>query len=180
VHPILGFKDVNGDGVLEPNEMILGDTLIYIGTTQPRYTMAYSSTLTLPSGISIDANLGYESGFTQIQSTYDGRGFYDPTASLAEQAYASTTQGLWGAWQTVSVLRLNSVSVNYTLPVRFARSFRANSAVVSFSGTNLGMWTKYRGADPSINSTPVGDQLTDNGTTLPLTRNWSMGLRLGF
>jgi hypothetical protein len=64
------------------------------------------------------------------------------------------------------------------------RALHATAATLSLSGTNLGMWTKYRGADPNVNSSAVGDQLTDFqdnvGGTIPQTRNWSMALRLGF
>jgi hypothetical protein len=177
--PVLAVRDVNGNGTVEGDEIVLGDTTVYVGSTQPRYTMQYTTNVTIPWGFSVSANLAYTGAVTQQLTTYNRRGDYDPTSSFEEQAYAQIARNI-GDWQTVSVLRFNSIQVGYMLPPRLARAFRASSATVTFSGQNLGMWTQYRGADPSVNSTPFGDKLTDDGSALPLTRNWSLGMRLGF
>jgi hypothetical protein len=178
VKPVLGVRDVNGDGTVEPNEIIYGDTTVFLGGTVPKYSVTYSSTLRL-GRMSVAAEASYDGGYVEQLSMYNGRGYWDPSASFAEQAYAQVVASS-GDWQNVSVFRLSSITVNFQLPVRWAAAMRATSAVVQFSGRNLGTWTRYRGADPTISSTIIGETRQDNGSTLPTTRDWSMGLRLGF
>src|SRR5690606_27263696 len=36
--PVLGYADVNGNGVLDEGEIVFGDTLVYVGGTLPEYT----------------------------------------------------------------------------------------------------------------------------------------------
>lgn len=181
--PILGVHD-NGTGIVQYQDIILGDTTVYLGYSQPRQSFNYSTTVTLPRyGLSLSALLSYDGPTEVLQSQYDGYGLNDPNASLLEQAIA--TQVATGFWQNVSVLRFNSLQLNWALPTQLAARFRAQSATLVFSGTNLGQWSKYRGSDPSINSllsTPnfSPDINVDNGSTLPTTRSWSMGLQLGF
>ncbi len=178
--PVIAAKDANGNGVIDYEEVIFGDTAVYVGSTQPRYEMMYSSSLLMPWGVQVTANFSYRGAFSQLRENYDGgRGWVDPTSSPEEQAYAQITR-IVGDWQTVSVLRFSSIMLTYALPAQTAKMFRSNSMMVTFSGDNLGMWSKYRGSDPTVNSRPIGDQLRDNGRAIPQTRNWSLGLRMGF
>jgi outer membrane receptor protein involved in Fe transport len=189
--PVLGIHVPEDRDYLLPSDIIAGDTTVYIGYAQPRYTVGYTTTLAFPRpGITITANASNDAKYLIQPPGTNGYGLYDPAASLSEQAYALLQQQNYNNWQTVSVFRLNSVQVNWALPSRLARQFRARSASLVFAGTNLGMWTKYVGRDPSINSAVsnsggVGgnDSIeinTDDGNTTPLTRNWSIGLHLGF
>jgi hypothetical protein len=78
------------------------------------------------------------------------------------------------------VLRLNTASMTYRLPDEWTRMLKSSSATLAIQGSNLGLWTQYRGRDPGVNSTPVGEQLTDNGLTIPQPRKYAASLRLTF
>jgi TonB-dependent starch-binding outer membrane protein SusC len=79
-------------------------------------------------------------------------------------------------------LRISNVTVGYNLPVGARKVFQ--SARVYVSGQNLGVFTKYKGFDPGINTPLAGD----NGTSglsidylaYPLPRNVTFGVSLGF
>jgi TonB-dependent SusC/RagA subfamily outer membrane receptor len=187
MRPVLGYNDVNGDGLLQDDEVIVGDSLAYVGSSSPKYKLTYGTQVSLlKRRLNLNASLGYDGELTQWQQTYDGWGAADPLAPLAEQAKAriavlnSSAGGKIGNRQTISTLRLSSVSASYTLPNQWARILHATQANVSLQGSNLGLWTRYRGRDPGINSTPVGEGLADNGTTLPLIRRYSLNVRLGY
>jgi hypothetical protein len=185
--PVLGFNDVNGDGLLQNDEVIVGDSLAYVGWPQPKYSLTYGTQMSLlKRRLSLSGSLAYDGQLTQWQQRYDGWGAADPLAPLSEQAKAriavltSSAGGLIGNRQTISTLRLNNVSASYTLPDKLANFVRASQGTVALQGSNLGLWTRYRGRDPGINSTPIGEGLADNGTTLPLIRKYSLNVRLNY
>jgi TonB-dependent SusC/RagA subfamily outer membrane receptor len=185
--PVLGYSDVNGDGILQNDEVIVGDSLAYVGWPHPKYSLTYGTNVSLLKGrLSFSTSLGYDGQLTQWQQIYDGWGAADPLAPLSEQAKAriaalSGASGKkFGNRQTISTLRLNSVSASYIMPSQWAKTLHATQATISMQGSNLGLWTQYRGRDPGINSTPIGEGLADNGTTLPLIRKYSVGVRLDY
>ena len=57
-----------------------------------------------------------------------------------------------------SFLRLNSVTLGYTLPITFTGRFHIRKMRFYVTGNNLFLWTKYSGYDPEVNcrrSTPL-------------------------
>ena len=63
--PVLGYADANGNGVLEREEVLVGDTAVFVGGTLPNYTADLNTTLTFLRGaISVTAGLHYEDGMT--------------------------------------------------------------------------------------------------------------------
>src|SRR5690606_4980585 len=64
--PVLGYADANGDGVLDQNEIVMGDTLVYVGGTLPNYMAALSTNFSILRGI-LAVNMGfeYQNGMTQ-------------------------------------------------------------------------------------------------------------------
>ena len=183
--PVLGVH-ANGSGLVLPEDIVTGDTSVYVGYSQPRQSFNYNTTIALPrTGLSLNAALSYAGPTMILQSMYDGYGRNDPKAPPIEQALGYLQTITYNAnWQSASVLRFNSLQLNWALPPRLAARFHAQSATLSLAGTNLGQWTKYRGADPSVNSLLTTayppDINVDDGNTMPTPRAWSMGLQLGF
>jgi hypothetical protein len=72
--------------------------------------------------------------------------------------------------EDASFAKLREISASYTLPERWARSFRASSARITLSGRNLHTWTGYTGIDPETYF--VGEQFVrvDQGQTPQLAQ----------
>jgi hypothetical protein len=178
--PVLGYVDQNGDGILELGEVILGNDPVYLGSSEPDHTAALHSTLSFFRGaVTIGASFTYQGGFAQLGPFSDMRAMLraanDPTAPLAEQAavVVSAEGHQFLNTQTVSMLRFEGLSVGYTLPPRLARSLGARALTVAVQGSNLGLWSDYRGIDPGVNSFGVGAGIADRGA-LPRPRTWQV------
>jgi hypothetical protein len=46
-------------------------------------------------------------------------------------------------------------------------------------GRNLAMWSKYRGADPEVNTTRAGNHTQDQGG-VPQSRDWSIRFNINY
>jgi TonB-linked SusC/RagA family outer membrane protein len=176
--PVLAYTDRNGDGKLEENEILYGDSLVYLGSSEPDYTAGLSTTFSLFRGaVDVTAGFTYTSGMAQVGPWRTlaaiSRGANDSTASFAEQAAilsAGTTDYL--NVQTVNTLRFNSLSVAYNVPARVAQRLGARALAVAVQGTNLGLHTDYRGMDPNVNG--GGTQAVIDTGVLPLPRTWQL------
>jgi hypothetical protein len=185
--PIRSYADVNGNGRIEPGEIRLGDTAVFLGRQDPGNTAALNTDLTLFNGrLGIHANFSHTGQYSQINAGSNSLSTFlsaanDPNASLAQQAYyvaAVTNLTPIGLAQTVSSWEFNSFSVNYAVPIGVARYFRAHTMTLAVQGSNLGLWTNYRGKDPNVNAYPNGNSLADGGQ-LPRPRTWSLQVTLG-
>jgi len=185
--PVVGYADLNGDGVLVSNEVIYGDSLVYLGPSEPDYTAQMSTSLSLFRGaLSITGDFQLQNGLTQTGSFSQllgvSRGANDPTAPLAEQAGVLAARS--GAdnflnSQTVRMLRFNSLSATYNVPASFARHLGARAMSLSLQGTNLGLFTNYRGKDPGVNGAITGDFVRDTGV-LPQPRTWQVRVNASY
>lgn len=189
--PILGYADADGNGILDRNEVILGDTAVYVGTTMPNYTATIRPTVSLFRGaLSISADISYENGMAQMNEVMRrmagfSRARFDPTTSLEDQALMVSLGGLGGAGtdygliRTVNVLRFRGLSVTYALPTVVARGLGARAMSVSVQGTNLGLKTNYTGIDPSVNGSLTANGVIDNGV-LPQPRSWQVRVNASY
>jgi TonB-linked SusC/RagA family outer membrane protein len=191
--PILGYADANGDGRIQRGEVVLGDSSTFVGVPEPRYEASMHSSVGLFRGaITIDAGLTYQRGLTQLnqallQSAFFLRGGNDSSAPLGEQAAAAVLGGesaggyttTYGLYQTLSVLRLNSLSVAFNVSSALARRLGARAVNVAVQGTNLGLWTSYRGKDPDVNGASSGNAVADTGV-LPQPRSWQLRVNVAY
>jgi hypothetical protein len=196
--PILGYADANEDGIIQPREIRFGDTAVYLGPQNPTYTAALGTDLTMFDGrLSVHANFMHTSGYSQFNAGTgaDNPGSFlsaakAPGATLGEQAYyvaaMATLSGQYnnegyssqiGLAQTVSYWKFRSLSVNYVVPAGIAQWFRVPRMSVALQGSNLGLWTNYRGKDPNVNAYPNGNAIADGGQ-LPQPRTWLVKLTL--
>jgi TonB-dependent SusC/RagA subfamily outer membrane receptor len=189
--PILGFGDSNGDGMIEPNEVRLGDSLTYVGASIPNYELTLNTTLSFFNNrLSISTSVDYQNGLTQTNASSTTCGnitctqllFNNPSLTLNQQAAfaaASRNQSTnIGLVQTVNTLRWNSLSMNYLVPPSISRIFRAPSLSLALQGSNLGLHSNYRGKDPNVNAFANGNATEDTGQ-LPSPRLWRLSVRIG-
>jgi TonB-linked SusC/RagA family outer membrane protein len=186
--PIVAYGDANRDGAIQASEVLLGDSSIYMGGSLPNYTAALSTTLSLFRGtVAIDAGFSYEDGLTQqnaalSQITQLSRAANDPTAPAIDQAFLAVVQETpYGFIQTVSTLRLHSLSITYNAPRGVARRVGAQSLALALQGGNLWLHTNYRGLDPNVNghAGSTVDPVADTGV-LPTPRDWMLRLSLRY
>lgn len=179
--PILGYADTNENGVLEREEVLLGDTAVFVGGTLPNYTANLSTTVSLLRGaLAVSAGFLYEDGMTQRNEiardlSSFSRGWNVEGASLEAQAATIDADTEYNWIQTVSTLRFNSLAVTYNVPIPIAQRFRARALSLSLQGVNLGIRTNYRGLDPHVNAHATGNNVTDTGV-LPRPRTWQLRL----
>ncbi len=191
--PILGFKDINHDGIISPSEVTVGDSAVFVGQPVPDKEWSFSNTVGLLNNrVLLSALIDFQGGLGQVdQATvsrcYNGkcRASVDPTASLASQAAVAALSKpypyntTYAFDQTVSWTRLRNVTASLELPEQYAQWVHARSARISLLGENLRLWSRYSGADPEVNTNPYRNYILDNGG-LPMTRNWSVRINLGF
>jgi hypothetical protein len=197
------YADKNGDGIIQRNEITLGDTATaaeYIGPAFPTRELSVTPTVTLFQNLRLSTLFNYQGGFYVFNQTQEFRctssafrNCYEanvPTAPLERQAaaIAFTAYGTnYGYIQKGDFLKLREASATYTLPARWVGRTGATSASITFAGHNLQTWTKYKGFDPEINSL----QFTNSNTagygfnvsdflTQPPYRTWTLRLDLGF
>jgi TonB-dependent SusC/RagA subfamily outer membrane receptor len=195
--PILGYGDENHDGIIESNEIRVGDTAVYLGRQDPAYTAAITTDLSLFHGrLGLHAQLTQQGGYSQVNNGSGSNTTFlsvanDTNATLGQQAVyvAANRPGLAltniGLVQTVSEWRFDYLTVNYAVPTAIARRFHSAHMSVALRGSNLRLWTNYRGKDPNVNGYPtgVGNQPNGNGLAdtgqLPEPRTWSLQVTLG-
>lgn len=193
--PIQSFSDVNGDGIIQLSEIIIGDSMVYLGQQDPTYQLSTRSGLTLFSGrVDINASIAYEHGRTQFdQATSSSASsssmslspwlsaMNNPDAPLSQQAAfvaASSGETVYGMIQNVNALRFQTFSVSYRLGERITRLIRSRHATIAIQGRNLGLRTNYRGMDPNVNSSVTGNMTHDAGR-LPQPRVWTLRMTMG-
>ncbi len=179
VKEVLGYRDRDENNLISLDEVILSDSAVYVGWSQPRYRASYGATMTLVNNLTFDARFAYQSKYVQQYTRENRYGAEDKNAPLQEQAY-EVIAGLTGR-RSVTDLRWNSASVTYSLPSQFVKPLRARSISVSLQGSNLGLWTNYVGRDPGVNSSILTSELlTDDGTGVPRPRSYVLDFKIGF
>lgn len=78
-----------------------------------------------------------------------------------------------------SFLRLNNLSVGYTIPLGVSNKLIFTKVRLYATGSNLFIWTNYSGYDPEVN---LAKGLTPNidNNAYPRTRNYTFGVQLSF
>ena len=83
-----------------------------------------------------------------------------------------------------SFLRLNTLTIGYSLPVRLISKIGMSQLRFYLTGTNLALWTKYTGYDPEVtttrNSTYSGLTPGIDYSAYPRSRGYTFGLNVTF
>ncbi|HEU4640831.1 MAG TPA: SusC/RagA family TonB-linked outer membrane protein [Gemmatimonadaceae bacterium] len=180
--PILGYADADSNGVITRDEVLLGDTAVFMGASEPNYEANLFNTFSFFRGaLTVSAGFAYQDGLTQINQVVNGAGVgifspgvSDPSSSFSQQAaVAVMNETSYGLLQTVNTLRLNSISVAFNAPPTLARRFGTKALSIALQGTNVGLWTNYAGKDPNVNAFATGNSVMDTGV-LPMPRSWQL------
>ncbi|OLE67171.1 MAG: hypothetical protein AUG74_10995 [Bacteroidetes bacterium 13_1_20CM_4_60_6] len=207
VRPILSFSDANGNGIIEPNEVVVGPTPVFIGPSQPTKELALNTGLTLfHNRIRIGGQLDYRGGhklwnltneFRCISGLQGCQANYDTSVGLEDQAAVVARRFItpvanrtsFGFIEPAWFVKLRELSLSYNLPETVARQFHATRASITVTGRNLHTWTDYTGADPEVNGEGQSSQsqgfnrndfFVRDFVTQPTVRYWTVRVNLGF
>jgi hypothetical protein len=194
--PISGWSPPKNGTRLWYDDVVVADSAVYMGMQTPDFEMPFRTSLTLFRGLlSLHGQFNYKAGLTQRNlggATLLNNIYENPNSTSGQQAYALAATCFvkemtgvpkvrctdYGFIQKVNSLRFNSVSMGYTVPRAYLTRFPISSLSMSLLGSNLGLWTNYRGKDPDVNGLLVGDATQDSGQ-LPMPRSWSLEIRIG-
>lgn len=183
--PIVGYHDLNGDGILVASEVVVGDTAVFLGPSLPQTELALNGGLELFNNrIRISGQLDYRGDFKQRNFTE----YFRCTSSAANNCDAVNVLGTplsqqaaaiagrtgpgftsWGYITDGNFLALRELAVTYFAPPSWARLLRAQRVSFTLTGRNLAKWTSYPGIDPEINGNGQSDFLIDFLTQPQLT-----------
>lgn len=79
-----------------------------------------------------------------------------------------------------SFLRLSNVNLGYTIPKNIVEKIKLSNVRVYVSGSNLWLWTKYKGPDPEINVSSSSTVLGYDLGTPPIPRTIQVGANITF
>ncbi|GAC1515781.1 MAG: SusC/RagA family TonB-linked outer membrane protein [Gemmatimonadaceae bacterium] len=184
------FADRNGNGIIEPSEVTIADSAIFVGKSQPAREVTLSGGIDLfDKHVRIAALFNHKGGHKLLngsqrircQSRNNCREASDPSAPLELQAraiaarVANFTQ--YGFMEDADFTKLREASITFIAPARWAARLNATSASLTVSGRNLRTWTSYTGLDPE--SSYGQTDIPSDFQTLPSPRYFIVRLNLG-
>lgn len=193
--PILSFNDINADGILTANEVVVGDSAVFLGRTSPKNEATFNPGLELFNRmVRLTASFDHKSGYVlknsteriRCQSRLNCRGIADPTAPLAEQARAvalrdhpARTQA--GYWDDGRFTKLREVALTVRAPQSWMRGPMLGGSKMSFTlaGRNLKTWTRFTGVDPEMAAAAESD-IQDPFQASPPPTYYTFRVNLGF
>jgi len=160
--PIKSWSDANGDGIIAPDEIVLGDTAEYLGTPYPTRELAIAPKITFLKYFQLSGLVDYRGGFKLYNGTEDFRcatfatcrAINDPTAPLWEQARAVADfefGTVAGYVEDASFTKLREIALTVSAPSAWAERAGLSGLSLTLAGRNLATWTDYTGADPEVN-----------------------------
>ena len=193
--PILSFKDINNDGIITQDELVVGDSLRYLGRSSPHVEATFNPGVDLFSNkFRITASFDYKGGYLlknsteriRCQTNTNCRGVADITAPLAEQArvvavrdHPSRTQA--GFWDPGEFTKLREVAITFFAPKSWVDHgfLRGNQLTITAAGRNLKTWTKFTGVDPEMAAGAEGN-VQDPFQATPPPTYWTLRFNFGF
>ena len=173
------YQDLNGDGLLQALdcldgveygqagcEVMVGDSLEYIGTPLPTREASFTTNFTLFNLVKVSGLLDYKGGHKQLNFTRFDRcawealceSVFNPDAApLRDQAgfiaynFLEPNVNTYVFHEDADFVKLRELSVSLMLPERFAQRFGGSGLRLTVSGRNLKTWTDYTGFDPEVN-----------------------------
>lgn len=189
---LLSYDDANGNGIIEPNEVVTSDTAVFLGNTVPTRTLGISSSFGFfQNRLRVLGLLDYKGGYVshninglfQCAFIQNCRELNDPNASLFDQARAVAGPFAFGGFaEKADFVRLRELAVTYDLPASWVKWLRGRTAAVTLTGRNLALWTDFTSWDPEL-STPaglVGDAAPYNFVQEGQPRSFIIRINLGF
>lgn len=161
-YPVLGHDDLDGDGLIERDEVLVGDTMVYFGSAQPTRLVNVTASLTLFDRLTITGLVDHQGGHTQLNASdaircgqnRTCRAWFDPEAPAEERlaAVAARTRLNSAYYEPGWFVRLRELGVSWRMPEGWAGRLGAEQMTLSVSGRNLARIDDYSGHDPETNS----------------------------
>ena len=97
-------------------------------------------------------------------------------------ASATTMQLTDYAVEKASFLRLNNITIGYSLPKTIVRRAFMQNARIYLTGYNLFCWTNYSGADPEVDTSSKKNAMTPgiDYAAYPKSRTFVGGINVTF
>jgi len=182
----LRYRDVDGNGVIDNNDRI------YAGSYQPKLYYGINLGLTF-SGFDLSADI-YGNAGNQV---YNGKkAFRFENTDNIEAAFAdarwlpnrpsqtdprlitSATPASTYFVESGSFVRLNNLTLGYTIPAALKEKARMRTARLFVTAQNLITFQKFSGFSPELPGGPLDSGIELN--SYPTVRTFSAGLTLGF
>ncbi len=189
------FNDANGDGILVASEVTMGDSLEYIGPSQPTREATFTTLFGLfKNRIQVSTTLDYHGGhfLWNLQEDFRCRarsncqGMYDINAGLDQQArlVALTLKGAsnstTGYIEKADYMKWREVSVSYNAPSSWASALGASRMSLTATGRNLATITDYSGLDPEVNGQGEANFAQREFLSIPPLRQFALRVNLTF
>lgn len=103
-------------------------------------------------------------------------------ASIFHPAAVTTMQLIDYAVEDASFLRINNITVGYTLPKTWMKKAFLQNVRIYLTGYNLFCWTNYTGADPEVDTSSKRNALTPgvDYAAYPKSRSFVGGINITF
>ncbi len=101
----------------------------------------------------------------------------DPSGSLPRVSGNDLTDAIQKSSRHIydaSFLRLKNITLSYNLPISVLSNVGVDNARVYVSGSNLLTFSKYKNADPEVNS------IATRGWETPYGKTYTFGIEIGF
>ncbi|MEK7381392.1 MAG: SusC/RagA family TonB-linked outer membrane protein, partial [Gemmatimonadota bacterium] len=185
----------NGDGLVAQSEIVTGDTLEFLGASQPTREIGLNTSLSLLNNrVRVSAQFDYRGGNYlwnlneefRCRSSNNCIGLYDANAPEFERLRAAAitlsaaTRSNAGYFEKADFVKLREVSVTFFAPASWNSWLGTDRMSLTVSGRNLAVWTDYTGLDPELNGQGNGNFAQREFLTQPPTRNISARLNLSF
>ncbi|MBX2921946.1 MAG: TonB-dependent receptor [Chitinophagaceae bacterium] len=197
------FLDANGDGKINVEDIVV------IGNAMPKYIFGWNNRLSY-KGFDLNFLIQGSQGNdlfniprVRMEASYEGTSARllnrwtvnnqntdvpAITDDLTRQAANLTSQVNIGfdnrssRWvEDASYVRLQNVTLGYTLPANIIRRIHFKTIRVYVSATNLYTWTKYKGYTPEVSSYNENDaSIGVDFSSYPQSRIVNVGLNLSF
>lgn len=189
------FRDLNGDGVIDAEDRT------YLGSPVPKFTggtnfsIGYKNfDLAAYFYTSLGNKIWNQSKwFTDFFQTFEGAGIserlkdawtpdnLDATIPIVEKTanFSTSNNGSSFYVEDGSYLRLQNVTIGYTMPANLLERWRMERLRVFASANNLFTITGYSGLDPMVGGNADLTFGIDVGN-VPLTRGYTFGVNLSF
>ena len=160
------WSDANGDGIITPNEVIIGDTAVFNGYSQPRLELSVTNGVELFNHrIRLTMLVDHKSGFKVLnseqqflcQQSVSCKDISSLQVPLWRQARAianrfTAVQTPSGYIEDNTFTRIRELSATINVPESFTRRYvRAAGASINLGVRNLAVFTDWTGVDPEQN-----------------------------
>jgi hypothetical protein len=190
---LLSYNDINHDGILTANEVVVSDSAMYLGRST-------RSEITIEPGMDLFNNI------LRMTASFDHKGAFvlknsnerircnqrfncyglTPGASLVEQARVvelrddpSRSEGDF--WENGEYTKLREIAFTFTPPTKWLQHgfIRADRFSVTAAARNVKTWSHWTGIDPEAAAAAQSD-LQDPFQAVPPPRYYTLRFNFGF